>query len=59
MASVMSLWMLRNSDSKLDLALKSFFQIFLLFGHVIEMANLSMSSNFQPNTWNEGYTEPK
>ena len=23
------------------------------------MANLSMKSNFQPNTWNEGYTEPK
>ena len=42
----MSLWMLHNSDSRLDLALKSFFQFFLLFGHDIEMANLSMKSTF-------------
>ena len=48
-----------NSDSSLDLVLKIFFQILLLFGHDIEMANLSILSNFQPNTSNEGHTEPK
>ena len=60
MASVMSLWMLRNSDSRLNLALKSFFNFSCCSAVILKwLISQCNDSNFQTNTWSVGYTEHK
>ena len=56
----MSLWMLRNSDSRLDLALKSFFNFSCCSAMILKwLISQCNEGNFQTNRCSVGYTEPK